>query len=96
MIEAALRDLEARFGVTAATGLQISSPESLARRPFDPGWALMILSEGAAATTYDRGPAELLADTPALLDEAAAFAGPARPKRPPSGGCGRARRPLSR
>ena len=62
MIEAALRDLEVRFGVTAATGLQISSPESLARRPFDPGWALMILSEGAPASTNDRGPAGPLAD----------------------------------
>ncbi len=81
MIEAALRDLEARFGVTAAAGLQISSPESLARRPFDPGWALMIVSEGGSATTNDRGPAGPLADPQARADEAAPFDPPVLPGR---------------
>ncbi len=70
MIEAALRDLEARFGVTAASGLQISSPESLARRPFDPGWALMIVPDGGSAATPDRGPAEPQGDPRRRSDEA--------------------------
>ena len=56
MIEAALRDLEARFGVTAASGLQISSPESLARHPFDPGWALMLVPDGGSASGTDSPP----------------------------------------
>ncbi|HVQ21847.1 MAG TPA: hypothetical protein VMT36_01120, partial [Candidatus Saccharimonadia bacterium] len=70
MIEAALRDLEGRFGVTAAAGLQISSPESLARRPFDPGWALLIVRNGGAATTTDRDPTGPAGDPPTRAAEA--------------------------
>jgi tetrapyrrole methylase family protein/MazG family protein len=45
MIEAALRDLEARFGLTVADGLQVASVATLARRPFDPGWGLLIVPD---------------------------------------------------
>jgi len=48
VLEAALRDLEARFGVTAADGLQVSAVGSLVRRPFDPGWGLVTLPDGDA------------------------------------------------
>ena len=43
MIEAALRDLESRYGVTAADGLQVVTAATLPRRPFDPGWGLLIV-----------------------------------------------------
>ena len=60
MIEAALRDLEARFGVTADDGLQVVTAPALPRRPFDPGWGLLIVPsaddptpDGEPATTSD-------------------------------------------
>ena len=81
MIEAALRDLEVRFGVTAASGLQISSPESLARQPFDPGWALMLVPDSGSASGTDRGPAELLADPRDGSHQAAPFDPPILPGR---------------
>jgi tetrapyrrole methylase family protein/MazG family protein len=81
MIEAALRDLEARFGVTAASGLQISSPESLARRPFDPGWALLIVADRGSAATADRGPAEPSGDPRQRSEDAATFDPPILPGR---------------
>jgi tetrapyrrole methylase family protein / MazG family protein len=81
MIEAALRDLEGRFGVTAASGLQIASPESLARRPFDPGWALMIVPDCRSPATTDRGPAESFEDPLARAVDAAAFDPPVLPGR---------------
>ena len=48
MIEGALRDLECRLGLTASDGLQVLTAATLARRPFDPGWGLLIVP-GAAS-----------------------------------------------
>jgi tetrapyrrole methylase family protein/MazG family protein len=55
VIEAALRDLEARFGVTAAAGFQVLTADALPRRPFDPGWGLLILPSAAGRPTSDLG-----------------------------------------
>ena len=54
MIEAALRDLEARLGVTVADGLQVVSAEALPRRPFDPGWGLLIVASAGSSAPGDR------------------------------------------
>ncbi len=43
-----LDEVEARFGVTAADGLQLLSAGTLAARPFDPGMALVIVGGTAA------------------------------------------------
>jgi MazG family protein len=51
VIEAALRDLEARFGVTSADGFQVSTADALPGRPFDPGWGLLILPRAAGRPT---------------------------------------------
>ena len=53
MLEDALRDLERRFAVRPADGLQVVGAASLARRPIDPGWPLLILSEGIPASAPD-------------------------------------------
>ena len=45
MIEAALRDLEIRLGLTASDGIQVVTAATLARRPFDPGWGLLIVPQ---------------------------------------------------
>jgi tetrapyrrole methylase family protein / MazG family protein len=55
VIEAALRDLEARFGVTAAEGLQVVTADALPGRPFDPGWGLLILPGAAGPPTTALG-----------------------------------------
>jgi len=52
VIEAALRDLEARLGVSAEDGLQVVPATALPRAPFDPGWGLLIvptIGSGTAA-----------------------------------------------
>ena len=43
MIGAALRDLETRLGVSAAEGIQVVAAGTLPRRPFDPGWGLLVV-----------------------------------------------------
>jgi tetrapyrrole methylase family protein / MazG family protein len=68
MIEAALRDLESRYGVTAADGLQVVTAASLPRLPFDPGWGLLIVPAADIA-------APTVASVPTNLD-ASAEAGP--------------------
>ena len=67
MIEAALRDLESRYGVTAADGLQVVTAATLPRRPFDPGWGLLIVpATGASgAATRPRASAPMPPGAPA-------------------------------
>jgi len=62
-----LDEVEARFGVTAADGLQLLSAGTLVARPFDPGMALVIVpgtAAGAAAlpgrASHGASPAEML------------------------------------
>ena len=58
-----IAEIEARFGVTAADGLQILTPGATIRKPFDPGIAVLLVPEpdtGAAAAEpdeeFDPGP----------------------------------------
>jgi MazG family protein len=58
-----IAEIEARFGVTAADGLQILTPGATIRKPFDPGLAVLLVPEpdtGAAAAKpgeeFDPGP----------------------------------------
>ncbi len=44
-----LDEIEARFGVTAAEGLQVLSARALVARPFDPGMALIIVTDDSTA-----------------------------------------------
>jgi len=44
-----LDEIEARFGVTAAQGVQVLPARTLVARPFDPGMALIVAPEGATA-----------------------------------------------
>ena len=44
-----LDEIEARFGVSAAAGLQVLSARTLVARPFDPGMALIVVPDGSAA-----------------------------------------------
>jgi tetrapyrrole methylase family protein/MazG family protein len=44
-----LDEIEARFGVSAAHGLQLLSARTLVARPFDPGMALAVVPDGANA-----------------------------------------------
>jgi tetrapyrrole methylase family protein/MazG family protein len=59
VIGAALRDLETRLGVTAADGIQVVAVGTLPRRPFDPGWGLLVvaspgsLAAAASGSTTD-------------------------------------------
>ena len=48
---AVLRELEERYGLVPADGLQLLSASSLLRRPFDPGWPVVLVpaSQDAAA-----------------------------------------------
>jgi tetrapyrrole methylase family protein/MazG family protein len=46
-----LNQVEARFGVTAADGLQLLSAHALVARPFDPGMALVIVPGKSEAAT---------------------------------------------
>ncbi|MGH2407664.1 MAG: nucleoside triphosphate pyrophosphohydrolase [Candidatus Limnocylindrales bacterium] len=46
MLEEALSDLERRFGVMPEDGLQIVGLSALVRRPFEPGWPLLIVGGG--------------------------------------------------
>jgi MazG family protein len=62
-----LHEVEARFGVTAADGLQLLSAGTLVARPFDPGMALVIVpgtaADGAALpgrAAHGATPAEML------------------------------------
>lgn len=43
MIASLLRELDEIHGMTPETGIQIVSPASLLRRPFDPGWPLLLV-----------------------------------------------------
>ncbi len=56
MIEGALRDLEIRLGLTVGDGLQVVTAATLARRPFDPGWGLLIVPETRLAAGREAGP----------------------------------------
>ena len=44
-----LDDVEARFGVSAAQGVQVLSARTLVARPFDPGMALVIVPDSVTA-----------------------------------------------
>ena len=62
-----LAQVEARFGVTAADGLQLVAARTLVARPFDPGMALVIVggtsAEGAVLpgrASHSSSPAEML------------------------------------
>lgn len=44
-MDALLDELHARFGVTAADGVQLLTPAALVARPFDPGMAVVLLAE---------------------------------------------------
>jgi tetrapyrrole methylase family protein/MazG family protein len=62
-----LDEVETRFGVTAADGLQLLSAGTLVARPFDPGMALVIVSgtnDGSAPipgrASHGASPAEML------------------------------------
>ena len=57
MIEAALRDLEARFGVGLEAGLQLVHVGGLMARPFDPGWGLVIVPDRGTGTEIGRADA---------------------------------------
>ena len=60
MIGAALRDLETRLGVTAAEGIQVVAVGTLPRRPFDPGWGLLVV--GSAGTSAAAAPGSTSGD----------------------------------
>jgi tetrapyrrole methylase family protein/MazG family protein len=62
-----LNQVEARFGVTAADGLQLLSAGSLVTRPFDPGMALVIVPGTAGAATPIPGRAAHGASAAAML-----------------------------
>jgi MazG family protein len=53
MLEDALGDLERRFGIVPADGLQIVGLAVLARRPVEPGWPLLILAGGDRAAAQE-------------------------------------------
>ena len=58
MLAEALGDLERRYGVRPEDGLQVVGLAALARRPFEPGWPLLILGGGGGpnrgeATAFD-------------------------------------------
>src|SRR6266542_2629100 len=44
-----LDEIQARFGITAAEGLQVLSVRTLVARPFDPGMALIVVPDTATA-----------------------------------------------
>jgi tetrapyrrole methylase family protein/MazG family protein len=46
-MDSLLDEIEARFGVSAAQGLQVLSVRTLVARPFDPGMALVVMPDGA-------------------------------------------------
>src|SRR5688500_19684496 len=62
-----LAQVEARFGVTAADGLQLLSAAALVARPFDPGMALVIVPGTAEAATPIHGRARHGASPATLL-----------------------------
>jgi tetrapyrrole methylase family protein/MazG family protein len=45
VIQALLQELEERHGLVPADGLQLLSASALTRRPFDPGWPVVIVPE---------------------------------------------------
>ena len=47
-LDALFAELSERHGVGVADGLQVLAPPSLTRRPFDPGWPLVIVPEESA------------------------------------------------
>ncbi len=54
-VSAVLEQLEQRHGVRAADGVQLLSADALVRRPFDPGWPLVIVAgEPRSDATVDR------------------------------------------
>ena len=62
-----LAQVQARFGVTAADGLQLLSAAALVARPFDPGMALVIVPSTANAATPIPGRAAHGASAAAML-----------------------------
>ena len=48
-METVLAELTARFGVSAADGVQLLTPAALLSRPFDPGIAVLVMPEPAGA-----------------------------------------------
>jgi MazG family protein len=49
-----LAELEARFGIDPADGLQILSPAAIVRRPFDPGLPLLLLPDRAGQAVIEQ------------------------------------------
>ncbi|MEP7378145.1 MAG: MazG family protein, partial [Chloroflexota bacterium] len=62
-----LDEVESRFGVTAADGLQLLSSGTLVARPFDPGMALVIVGGSAAEDAPIPGRASHGASPSAML-----------------------------
>jgi tetrapyrrole methylase family protein/MazG family protein len=62
-----LSQVETRFGVTAADGLQLLSASALVARPFDPGMALLIVAAQANGATPLPGRAAHGASSAAML-----------------------------
>ena len=66
-MEELLNEVEARFGMSAADGLQLLSAQALVARPFDPGMALVIVPGRTAGATPIPGRAAHGASAAAML-----------------------------
>jgi MazG family protein len=75
VIDALLAEVERRHGIRPGDGIQVLSAGALLRRPFDPGWPVLVVSDAAAQdatsrwapTVTERTDAEAPAFRPPLL-----------------------------